>query len=302
MNCPLCTQVSSILLRTYPVTELNHLWIKSFGFSPFSKKRKKMIITKRQCAECNLIYFDPPYYGDGEFYRKLSKFPWYYETIKWEFDLAAQLISEIKPASFLEIGCGNGSFLNKITALVKRVEGIDINENAINQCIKKGLAASTTPIKDLEKSYEIIALFEVLEHMDHLSETIHDIVKAISPEGHLILAVPNPEGYLKNVEINLLDMPPHHNSSWAKKTFEYVAYEYNLEIIGYYQEPLRYVHYLCYLGNIIGEHRAIMHSGVKKKLFSFIQSAFLNIFAPFAYLQHRENIVGQTHMVLLRKR
>jgi len=282
------------------VSELSLLWNKSFGFDPFIGDEIKTI-TKKQCIQCDLIYFDPPLYGDGEFYGKLCKFPWYYENDKWEFDVAARVVAETRPESFLEIGCGTGCFLEKISSVVDHVEGLDINEDAVRKCKEKGLSATATPVRDLDRSYDMIALFEVLEHMDNLSETVCDIVNRLTPGGRLILAVPNPDGYLKDIDINLLDMPPHHNSSWSKKTFDYLASLHDLEMVGYYKEPLRYVHYLGYLGNIIAEHRKMMLPGLKKKAFSFIQSAFLNVFAPFAYIQHRESIVGQTHLVVLKK-
>jgi len=301
MKCPLCAQSVSVLLRSYQVEDLSALWVKSFGFDPFIEMKPASMIAKRQCKECGLIFFDPPYYGDGKFYRKLSKSPLYYEPNKWEFDVAANLVAEIRPKSLLEIGCGNGSFLEKISSLVDRIEGVDINKSAVEQCVQKEIPASTKSIKDLEESYEIIASFQVLEHMDNLSETVHDMVNSLLSGGYLILAVPNPDGYLKDIDINLLDMPPHHNSSWPKQTFDYLASLHGLEITGYYKEPLRYVHYLGYLGNIMAEHRKMMIPGVKKKLFSFVQSVFINIFAPFTYIQHREGIIGQTHLVVLKK-
>ncbi len=301
MNCPLCGCSGIIVLRTFQVDDLREMWVNTFSFDPFGGFNHKSI-SKKQCVDCDLIYFDPPLYGDSEFYEKLSKFSWYYENDKWEFDVAAQLVTETRPNSFLEIGCGAGCFLKKISSAIEHVEGLDINEDAIRKCANKGLSATTMSIKSLDKSYDMIALFEVLEHMDNLSKTVHDIVKHLSPGGKLILAVPNPDGYLKDIDINLLDMPPHHNSSWPKKTFDYLATLHGLEMVGYYQEPLRYVHYLGYLGNIIADHRKMMAHGMKKKLFSFAQSAFINIFAPFTYIQHRENIIGQTHLVVLKKK
>jgi len=301
MECPLCACSGSISLRAYTVSELSSLWNKSFGFDPFIGDEIKTI-TKKQCVQCDLIYFDPPLYGDGKFYENLSRFPWYYESDKWEFDVAARVVAEVRPNSFLEIGCGAGYFLEKISSVIDHVEGLDVNEDAVRKCTEKGLSATTTLVKDLGKSYDIIALFEVLEHMDNLSETVHDIVNRLTPGGRLILAVPNPGGYLKDIDMNLLDMPPHHNSSWPKKTFDYLASLHDLEMVGYYKEPLRYVHYLGYLGNIVAEHRIMMLSGFKKKIFSFAQSAIINMLAPFYYIQHRESIVGQTHLVVMKKK
>jgi len=301
MECPLCSCLHSISLRAYDVDELSSLWKKSYGFDPFACEGIKTI-TKKQCTQCDLIYFDPPLYGDGGFYEKLSKGSAYYEKDKWEFDIAARVVAEARPESFLEIGCGAGCFLEKITSIVEHVEGLDINKDGVSKCVEKGLLARTASVADLEKSYDVIALFEVLEHMDDLSVTVREIVNRLASGGRLILAVPNPEGYLKEMDMNLLDMPPHHNSSWPKETFDYLASLYELEIVGYYKEPLRFVHYCGYVWNIVDQHRRLMPHGVRKKIFSFVQTAFIHLVSPFAYIQQRDSLVGQTHLVVLKKR
>jgi len=300
MDCPLCGKNRSILLGSYELRELRKLWQNAFSFDPFDEVKFEFF-QKRQCLHCSLIYYTPSLFGDEAFYERLSKFSWYYESNKWEFDIASRVIADVKPDSFLEIGCGRGVFLERISQAVKSVEGLDINREAVKECRKRGLNATIGVPGNLKNKYDVIALFEVLEHLDGLPQVLLDIVNHLNPRGRLILAVPNPKGYINDIEINLLDMPPHHNSCWPKETFEYIAAEYDMKIVGYYKEPLRYNHYLSYLKEIACKHRKMMLPGLKKRLFSFIQNGLLNVFAPFYYIEHRGDIVGQTHLVVLEK-
>jgi hypothetical protein len=124
--------------------------------------------------------------------------------------------------------------------------------------------------------------------------------KLVSPGGHLIIAVPNPDGYLKDMEMNLLDMPPHHNSSWSLATFEYLASQYGLQLVEYKKEPLRYVHYLGMIQNMLLSHAKLGSNTLKARLFLKLQSLIVRMFSPFTYLQDRERVDGQTHLVVFK--
>lgn len=300
MACPLCKSSRSFLLRNYDVMHLREMWKVSFGFDPF-KPDFDLTLSKRQCAECHIIYFSPECFGDAEFYSKLSHEPFYYEENKWEFDVALQLITELRPSTLLEVGCGDGSFLEKVEGAVKHAEGVDINERAVQICQSKGLSASTAALGDLQRKFDMVLLFEVLEHMENPAEMIKSLLNILTPNGVLIMAVPNPDGYLKEVDLNLLDMPPHHNSSWPKDTFDYIASKFNLKEVGYEREPLRYVHYTCYLGSLISSHKEISRNTVKSRLLFKLQGLVVRFLAPLTYLTDRANIVGQTHLIAFRR-
>jgi len=178
---------------------------------------------------------------------------------------------------------------------------VDINERAVEICRSKGLNATTAGLDSLQQKFDMVLLFEVLEHMENPAETIESLLNVLKPNGVLVMAVPNPDGYLKEIDLNLLDMPPHHNSSWPKDTFDYIAEKYNLKEISYAQEPLRYAHYTGYLGSLIANHKAIVRSSTKSKLSFKLQSFVVRTLAPLAYQRDRAQIIGQTHLVALRR-
>lgn len=301
MNCPLCGSGRSLILRSSNLIELKNNWLKSFGFDPFPSRYSPSKIDKKRCTSCQLEFFDPPLFGDAGFYAKLSKYPWYYEQNKWEFDVATEAVARLAPASLLEIGCGYGDFLEKIFPLGIDAEGVDINQDAVQTCKSKGLKVDAIPVFDITKTYDMVVLFEVLEHMENAKELFEFLTtKLIKRGGYLIIAVPNPDGYLKELDINLLDMPPHHNSSWSLKCFEKLTTLHGLTLLEYNKEPLRLVHYYGYMHHLANSVAKLSFQSWEVRIFYKFQSFIIRLFAPFTYLRDRERIDGQTHLVVLR--
>jgi 2-polyprenyl-3-methyl-5-hydroxy-6-metoxy-1,4-benzoquinol methylase len=301
MKCPLCETNKFVKIREFSTKALKDKWIQSLGFDPLSDAETPDYIRKIQCSKCKLIYFSPPVFGDQPFYERLSQNAWYYERNKWEFDVAVDYILKRNPSSLLEIGCGEGFFLEKINSVVDYAEGIDINDHAIEVCHSKLLNASNNNIDQLLKKYEMIVLFEVLEHLDNLAEVLQSTIELLEERGVLLIAVPNPDSYLKDFDVCLLDMPPHHNSCWKKETFDFVAKKYKLEILDYKTEPLRYVHYLGYLSNLVATEKTLGGTSLKQKILSKLRLLIIHLLSPLFFTSDKENIVGQTHLVIFRK-
>ena len=255
-----------------------------------------ILISFRKWCSINdyVIYYSPAFFGDATFYSKLSQHDWYYESDKWEFDRAIELVQEIRPKSILEIGCGAGEFLQKISSSVEFSLGLDFNEAALASARKKGLNVSNENIQNLKGNFDMIVLFEVLEHLESPYNIMKAIESKLNPEGVLIIAVPNPDGYLKDMGVVLLDLPPHHNTGWKKETFDYLANKLGMQILRYETEPLRYAHYQSLLSTLIQQSSK---SFILKK----VQQVLAKLLTPFLFTLGSNKSVGQTHLVALKK-
>ena len=301
MPCPLCNANNSINVRRTSLTSLKRDWIRSFGFDPFPIEFPTDHVDKKRCTSCGLEFFDPTFYGDAKFYSQLSKNAWYYEENKWEYDVAAAFVAQYQPRNLLEIGCGNGFFLDKIRGLEIQAEGIDINPDAIKSGLARGLAVSLTDLYDVNKQFDMVVLFEVLEHMDHLGGLFDCLTtKLLKKGGYLIIAVPNPNSYLREIETNLLDMPPHHNSAWSYECFEKLQSKFGLTLVAYNKEPIRLIHYDIYIQSLLKGVEKISVKSWKSRIFYRAQSFIIRMLMPLIYIRSRTDIDGQTHLVVFR--
>jgi len=200
------------------------------------------------CPVCSLDIFLPKIIGTPEFYQELQGDAQqkYYEDDKWEF---TELLKDTQQAgSLLEIGCGPGNFLEKAKTRISKVAGIEYNKDATLAARKKGLeVVDLTEENTLRKaSFDIVASFHVLEHVDDPVGFLQKMESWMKNTGRLVISVPNQDGPLRYINPCFMNMPPHHATRWHKKTFEVLAEKQGLKIdkIGY--EPLLLVNHSYY--------------------------------------------------------
>ncbi|WP_165493134.1 class I SAM-dependent methyltransferase [Hylemonella gracilis] len=314
-GCPLCGSGRAQLHRWHSIADVRAEWKQGLGFDPFDRLETGDHLFQYRCLDCDMRFYHPAICGDGEFYKELStRFVWYYEKDKWEFDVAADLISQLTDVRrLLEVGCGQGHFLTRMHNLYN-CQGVEFNPKAIEDCQAKGLNVSSSTLRSIETSFDLVVAFEVLEHLSNPREFMEDALRVVKPNGYLLLAVPNPEGYFSEADRVLLDMPPHHVLSLSKKTFENIAKIFQLEIVNIQQEPLRFAHYKSYISNFILPD---LPTAEKQPLLKRLMRRFLGIDLDVerrkvveqltaiqlatSYPIAKDGLTGQTHMVLFRK-
>ncbi|MCS6904309.1 MAG: class I SAM-dependent methyltransferase [Bacteroidia bacterium] len=173
----------------------------------FLVTRQEFQIVK--CQNCNLLFTNPRpteetiglYYESQEYishsntqasllaklYQVVRKY-----TIRQKANLIRQKISS--PTHLLDVGCGTGEFLSFMEKKGWIVTGIEPSEKARRYAQKYYRLNIFEPsyLFDLpEKSYEVITLWHVLEHLHRVNEYLERLKKLLKPDGFLILALPN---------------------------------------------------------------------------------------------------------------
>ena len=102
--------------------------------------------------------------------------------------------------SVLDIGCGRGEFLEMMRGANVAARGIDISEESISLCRRKGLDAETADLFAYlaalpEASLDGIFCSQVVEHLDpfRLPELIRLAATRLERNGVLAIETPNPE-------------------------------------------------------------------------------------------------------------
>ena len=134
----------------------------------------------------------------------------------------------IKDLKILDVGCGGGLICEPLARLGARVTGIDFAPNnikAANIHSKKNNLEINYIYKDIEKSkfgqkFDIILMFEVLEHLDNWKKTIKKIKKNLNTNGMIIFSTINRNLLSKifaiNVAENILNWIPKGTHDYNK--------------------------------------------------------------------------------------
>lgn len=100
--------------------------------------------------------------------------------------------------TLLDIGCGTGDFLNAAQQKNWEINGIEPNEkarNIANKKTKNSVFATEQLLEYKPKSFDVITLWHVLEHLPNLEEHFSIFKKLLKSNGVLIIAVPNYNSY-----------------------------------------------------------------------------------------------------------
>ena len=97
----------------------------------------------------------------------------------------------------LEIGCGNGDFIQAMQDLGWTATGVEMDERAASVAKGRGLNVFNGVIENLslpENMYSAIVMNHVVEHLASPLETLSRCCDLLRPTGQLILTTPNPSG------------------------------------------------------------------------------------------------------------
>jgi 2-polyprenyl-3-methyl-5-hydroxy-6-metoxy-1,4-benzoquinol methylase/predicted RNA-binding Zn-ribbon protein involved in translation (DUF1610 family) len=147
-------------------------------------------------AEIGKYYASPDYISHSDT-RKGAMNLIYHWVRKLMLVRKAHLVEKeagIKKGSLLDIGTGTGYFPHAMKCRGWKVEAIEKNAQARNFAEEHfGLyIKEDEAIKQFAPaSFDVITLWHVMEHLEHLDETWQQLLKLLKPSGVLIIAVPN---------------------------------------------------------------------------------------------------------------
>ena len=135
---------------------------------------------------------------------------------------------DIKNLKILDVGCGGGIICEPLARLGAKVTGIDFAPNNIEAAkihSKKNKLKINYIYKDIEKSkldekFDIILMFEVLEHLDNWKKTISNIKENLNKKGIVIISTINRNLISKlfaiNIAENILNWVPKGTHDYNK--------------------------------------------------------------------------------------
>jgi SAM-dependent methyltransferase len=193
--CAIC-HTEGNATELYPAT-FDHL---SFSAATFSARRIPDGVHYRivKCNTCGLVRSDPVADSKSleELYTK-SSFDYKYEVdnirATYRRYLAKTVRYHVQKGALLEIGCGNGFFLEEALAQgYGPVQGIETSHAAIENApshIRHSIVCDTMrPGIFLSEQFEIICMFQVIDHIPDPVILLDECLRILKPGG-LILSL-----------------------------------------------------------------------------------------------------------------
>jgi len=94
----------------------------------------------------------------------------------------------------LDVGCGNGDYIETIAQYGWAVSGLEPNEQAVKCCIENGLdvkMGSAEKILWPDATFDVVRLWNVLEHTFSPHVVLNEIRRVLKDKGFLLIHVPN---------------------------------------------------------------------------------------------------------------
>lgn len=306
MKCPLCDAQSKIS-ENIPSPSIILLWNKR-GVN-VKDIIKADSIAKIKCNACGLGFYYPPCPGDDNFYGELAKWGWYYKHPgKSEYDYSAKKI--VSGMEVIDVGCGIGEFY---AYLPKHVKFLGVEQSSKSVEIATDLGRNvmqmdiTVAPADFLNRFDVVTCFQVLEHVVDIHAFFKAVVDLCKPNGKIIVAVPNNDGFVGDAVNNLFNMPPHHVLLWNKRSLNYLADAFNLEVVEYYEESLSKVHrfwafttvtykFLC---GLLGFERKTVELSIYNRCLYVLSAA---IALPFGFVFRKYVSPGHSSVIVFRKK
>ena len=206
LDCPNCKKKKYTI-----VNKSNYKLINSLNdlISIYKSSADELLLDQLvKCDECNLQYLNPRIkseiiyssYEENEDETHILQDKLRYITFKKSIKkiIKSLSIKEIKNKKFLDIGSASGICLKSIKDLGFQEEGYEPSKWMVNYGRNKyqvNLKQGTINDVDINNKYDLISLWDVLEHVTDLNITLKKIKALSKKKTILIINVPNIDSF-----------------------------------------------------------------------------------------------------------
>jgi 2-polyprenyl-3-methyl-5-hydroxy-6-metoxy-1,4-benzoquinol methylase len=174
-----------------------------------------------RCRECGFAFGHPFVGGDEEFYSILHEQKGY-PAWRWDYDVALDAALKAKDGGrILEIGAGVGNFLKSLDQKWQRfaVEASESNRAELEKAGIKVFRDLNAAVLAESGSFEVIVLFQVLEHIAEFKSVLVQCRKLLGESGRLVLTVPDGDAMIRQERLTgCPDMPPNHINKFTPQS------------------------------------------------------------------------------------
>ncbi len=196
-----------------------------------------ILLTLHQCMTCGFGVFLPLTTGSEAFYIDITRNE-YYLMDRWDFHAAIKALRLTKARSVLDVGCGQGAFLEMVTKQLPNVmcHGADVNP-AIRDTLPKGVKLHIH-LSDAPVGFDAVTFFQVIEHVADPVRLLKECIAKVNPGGMVMVSVPDHSGPVRFFADSHTAIPPHHVSIWTPESLNSLLNRLGLNVLEKKREPL----------------------------------------------------------------
>lgn len=152
------------------------------------------------------------------------------------FESSVFYLHNQKQRKLIEIGCGDGEYLQLMQELGWDVEGIDSDPMAVKTARTNGINVRCIGLDEVESltdKYDVVVLRHVIEHLINPNAALIICRRLLKPDGKLVLITPNSRSfghYLFNARWRGLE-PPRHLNIFNMKNLCRITEDCGLDVI-----------------------------------------------------------------------
>ena len=107
---------------------------------------------------------------------------------------AIQRHIRLEGCRILDVGCGIGTYVERLSKLSSRVHGIDVDQQRIRAGRDRGLSLVAGTAEELpfdDNSIDVVLLNEVIEHVRDDRQALNESLRVLRPGGDVVIFAPN---------------------------------------------------------------------------------------------------------------
>lgn len=163
-------------------------------------------------------------------FLELERTHWWFRGRRTVYlGLLEHLLGQDRPGRVLDLGCGMGGFLEGLAKLGGSVCPSDVEVESLAHCAERGfgggVVSSGYALPFADNSFDLVCLFDALEHIPDDHRAMVEIVRVLRPGGRVFVSVPAYQFLYANN-----DRIAQHHRRYTRSSLGRVFREAGLEI------------------------------------------------------------------------